>query len=477
MIQLRPYQEKQINEIRNILKTKKRVILQGATGSGKTILFTFMAKNSFEKGNKILILTNRIELLTQAGNSFDKVNLEFDILNAESKKIPESKVIIAMVETLSRRLQNDNFKIWLQTFNLIIVDEAHISCFEKVLKHINENSFLIGATATPYRTGKMIPISENFQTICEGESIENLINTGYLSKAEYYGVNVDLKSVKITAGEFNPNGLEKQYSKQETYKGLIKNYNRLIEVRKAIIFTSSINVSNIVLDELKKIQNTALFYIDGNMGKIDRENVLSNFAKTYPAIIVNCGVLTTGYDCPDIDTVILYRATTSLPLYLQMCGRGSRVTATKKTFRIIDFGQNVQRHGWWHEKREWTLDNLNVPKREGIAPIKLCKQCDAMIPLQAKTCPYCGYVIPEKKVKHEIVDLELLNENFFKQKEFNEAELIPVKDLENIRIVKNYKIGFVLHKLKTIERFNEYAQLRGYKPYWAKINYEMFHKY
>ena len=64
-------------------------------------------------------------------------------------------------------------------------------------------------------------------------------------------------------------------------------------------------------------------------------------------MISNVGILNAGFDCPDIDVVILYRATMSLPLFLQMVGRGSRTTQSKSNFTILDFGNNIQRHGFW----------------------------------------------------------------------------------------------------------------------------------
>src|SRR5690625_5481532 len=92
------------------------------------------------------------------------------------------------------------------------------------------------------------------------------------------------------------------------------------------------------------------------MGKKERKEVLDWFDCTDDAALCNCSVLTTGFDQPDIETIILYRATTSLPLFLQMCGRGSRIHPGKKHFNILDFGENINRLGFWEEPRTWSLE-------------------------------------------------------------------------------------------------------------------------
>jgi type I site-specific restriction endonuclease len=136
----------------------------------------------------------------------------------------------------------------------------------------------------------------------------------------------------------------------------------------------------------------------------DRAEVLQWFANTPDAILNNIGIATTGFDQPDIETVIVNKATASMPLWLQMCGRGARPHNVKLAFTIIDLGGNCITHGLWSSPRNWS-DIFHNPKKpgQGVAPVKECPECGALMHTAVRLCD-CGHVFPVIKPKDEAIE-------------------------------------------------------------------------
>ena len=422
-----------------------------------------MVKQSYQRGLRCLILTHRIEILEQAGGTFDRVGISYENITAETRHIPTSRVMVAMIETVKRRVKARlDFQILLRSINLLIIDECNRRDFDEVFSFLSPEAYVIGCTATPIRTGKLKPLSEFFTAIVEGPSIASLIKDGFLSKPEYFGVSVDLSKVKMKAGEFDENDMTRVYSEKKVFEGLQHNLKLHALDMKTMIFCPSVASSLQVAKELNCL------HVDGIMSSGERDRVLNTFENTPGAILTNCGITTTGYDCPSIECIVLYRATTSLPLYLQMIGRGSRTTRRKALFHILDFGMNVQRFGYWHIDRKWSLDNAPYRNRNKLDtfPIKFCPECGAIVSVNTKTCEYCGYIWPVTERERVFAELEKLSYSEI-QKRVSEAG--SMEEMEAIRVARGYKVGYLLHKFTKVEQFEEYAVLKGYNPYWVKI--------
>jgi superfamily II DNA or RNA helicase len=415
-----------------------------------------------------MILTDRVEILEQAGGTFDRVGIQYSNITAGTRSIPTDRVLVAMVETIKRRVKARlDFAMLLKSIELLIIDEAHKRSFDDIFPHLNENAYVIGATATPIRTGKGTELANFYTEIIEGPSIISLITQNFLSKPIYFGVSVDLSTVKMKAGEFDERDQERVYSDVKVFSGLKENLEKHAKGLKTMIFCPSVASSEQVARELNCL------HVDGTMQPAERDRILTEFENTPGAILTNCAITTTGYDCPSIECIVLYRATTSLPLYLQMIGRGSRVTETKKTFTILDFGMNVQRFGYWHIDRVWSLKNppkKNKNKKDAF-PIKFCPACGSILSVNTKTCDFCGYVYPVTEKERVFVELQALTYAEV-QKRMNEAE--TVEEMEEIRKAKGYKVGYLLHKFETKDQFEDYERLRGYKRGWAKIQSERY---
>jgi len=350
MIKLRTYQNELIQNVRNeFVKGFKRVVMQAPTGSGKTVMFSYVVKESSQRRKRSLILTNRVELLEQAGGTFDKIGIQYENITASTRSVSNSLVNVAMIETIKRRCASRlDFQMFLKTVDLLIIDEVHIAAFDPIFAFLKPECFVIGVTATPIRQGKK-QLCDNFESLVIGPSISSLIADNFLSAPKYFGVSVDLSKVKMKAGEFDERDQEKVFSETKVFEGLKENLELHAKGLKTMIFCPSVASSQKVARDLNCL------HVDGGMQPSERDRILTQFENTPGSIITNCAITTTGYDHPGIECIVLYRATTSLPLYLQMIGRGSRVTDTKRNFTILDFGMNVQRHGYWHIERNPTL--------------------------------------------------------------------------------------------------------------------------
>jgi len=177
---------------------------------------------------------------------------------------------------------------------------------------------------------------------------------------------------------------------------------------------------------------------------------------------------------PEVPTdFLLNLATLSISLFLQMCGRGSRVTESKKDFTILDFGNNVQRHGFWEQERQWLLKKKK--KIEGVAPVKDCPECFAIIPARVMECPECNYIFQKSEREEEeelIVELSKLSYQQVK----DEVKTADFKRLEQIATAKGYKKTWIYHNLKTEKDLIDYASYKGYHKKWVDYQLEQREK-
>jgi superfamily II DNA or RNA helicase len=391
---LRPYQERFINNIAASLRTHRKVVAQLATGGGKTVCFSaicdrFTARNSTD----ILILVHREELLAQATKA---IRLQSQAVTAGMKSIPHARVYVAMVETAYKRL--DKFA----NIGLVIVDECHIGNFTKVIEHFTQ-SYIIGFTATPLAARKTNPLRNYFDDIVCGIDIPELIEQGFLCPELTYSAAqiVDRARLKMKAGDFDAAQMAAAYKAPKYIETTINAYKAHSLGRKTIIFNCNVEHSMAVNAAFQEAGFNSR-HLDADSP--DRSEVLQWFANTPDAILNNIGIATTGFDQPDIETVIVNKATASMPLWLQMCGRGARPHPVKLAFTIIDLGGNCITHGLWSSPRNWS-NIFHNPKKpgEGVAPVKECPDCGALMHTAVRLCD-CGHAFPVIKPKDEAIE-------------------------------------------------------------------------
>ena len=350
------YQKDALEEIFKRFETAPEdyhLLYQLPTGGGKTVIFSEITRRylkTFKK--KVLVLTHRIELSKQTSKMLKEFGVTNKTVNSTAKLDDQHEFdcFVAMVETLNNRLNDDKFDI--SDIGLVIVDEAHYNSFTKIFKFFNK-SFILGVTATPLSSNIKLPMYENYQELVVGESIKDLISNDYLASANMYSYNVGLTSLEVGAnGDYTVKSSEDLYMNVDMLSKLVSAYEETIKGKKTLIFNNGINTSIQVFYAFKKA-GYPIAHLDNTNTKKERELILKWFHKTPGAIITSVSILTTGFDEPSIEAIVLNRATKSLTLYYQMIGRGSRIYGDKKEFDVLDLGNNFYRFGPWGADLDW----------------------------------------------------------------------------------------------------------------------------
>lgn len=354
---LYPYQETDIATLFSKMEqsaSPKRLLYQLPTGGGKTVIFSEIAKRFIEKHHlKVMILTHRVELSSQTSMTLKRLGIQNKLINSAVKRISRKDgygCYVAMVETLKNRLQDH--LINTKEVGLVIIDEAHHNSFHELLGEFN-SAFIIGVTATPFSSDINLPMRQNYDELIVGESIVSLIEQGFLAKPSTWKYDVELNSLKTGLhGDFTVSTSDELYASQAMLELLIHAYETHSLGKKTLIFNNGIFTSKKVCETFSDL-GYPVRHLDNATSPAERVAILKWFKQTRGAILTSVSILTTGFDEPSVQTVILNRATTSLTLYHQMIGRGSRRLPQKKTFAIIDLGNNTDRFGDWKDPVDW----------------------------------------------------------------------------------------------------------------------------
>ncbi|MEI7508093.1 MAG: DEAD/DEAH box helicase family protein [Flavobacterium sp.] len=330
------------------------LLYQLPTGGGKTVIFSEITRRYLEQHQKkVVVLTHRIELCKQTSKMLKAFDVKNKVINSAIKELPdqdEYSCFVAMIETLKNRLNDEKLKI--QDVGLVIIDEAHFNSFRKLFSAF-ENAFILGVTATPLSSNIKLPMYENYQELIVGDTIKNLIDKGFLAKATTYSYDVGLTSLKVGInGDYTVKSSDDLYSNMVMQEKLLHAYTEKSLEKKTLIFNNGINTSLHVYESFRHAGYN-IRHLDNTTSSEDRKDILQWFKKTPDAILTSVGILTTGFDEPTVESIILNRATKSLTLYFQMIGRGSRRLPNKDNFTVIDLGNNALRFGLWDNPIDW----------------------------------------------------------------------------------------------------------------------------
>lgn len=459
------YQKSGLNEIWTKLKPNNKLLYQLSTGGGKTFIFSFLAKHWIaKKKTRILILCHRTELIDQTIKSLNQIGVTCEAVTSKTKKLSHSSdVYVAMVETANNRIKSNPF--FFKEVGLLIVDECHILIFDKIFPHFPQSKIL-GCTATPVilkrvkffrckyckttheseteccntatdEWSRPFTLSEIYEDIVCGPNIDELIKRDRLVREiSFVEKYIDESQLKTDSdGEFTGASLDEQYSSDNAMFNVLLNYETRCKGKKTMIFNSSGKVNLLLYDKFKEAgHNVKMFDSVNKEQSGNRKEVIKWFKdhNNRDAVLLNVGVFTTGFDVTDVEAIILNRATASLSLFLQMVGRGGRVTDViyKDNFILIDGGGNIDRHQEWSDPtRNWDRifrEGIGKEKmrKEDALDIQGCDQCGFLYMKSEPCCPECGFKI-EPKPKSE--------------KEESTSVLLPIKEIPLPNGEKIYK--------------------------------------
>jgi DNA repair protein RadD len=409
-MKLRDYQSHAIEAVRDSYrKGCRRPLLVSPTGSGKTLMFSYISAGMNQNGKRVLILAHRRELLRQISSALRSVGVRHAVMSGGSRGIPVANVVVASVFTLARRLE------YFPAPDLIIGDEAHhftpSSTWGKCVSAF-PNAHVLGVTATPERLdGKGLGLM--FDDMVMGPTVAELTEQGYLTPAEVYAPSrPDLKALRTRMGDYVNADLESAMDKPSITGNAVHHYRKLADGKLAIAFCVSVKHAKDVAEEFRHAGYNAA-HIDGGMEEHERDRVLKDFAAGKIKILTSCDLVSEGFDLPAVEVAILLRPTKSLALYLQQVGRAIRPSPGKTTTIVLDHAGNTAVHGFIDEHREWILTSDSArKKREGEKPatVRTCPQCFAMH-RPSPACPKCGHVYKVVSRKIREVEGELVQMN------------------------------------------------------------------
>lgn len=429
---LHSYQQNLVNKARNAFKDGFRApCIVAPCGAGKSVIISEIARMTTEKGNKVLFLVHRKELIEQIENTFRLNEVDLDLVQ------------FGMVQTIVRRLNKTDRP------HLIITDESHhglAKSYRTIYEYFSD-VLRLSFTATPIRLNGE-GLGDVNDILLEEVNAEWLIENGFLSPYKYYAPKlIDDDLLKLNSmKEFSNKSMDDAIG-NVIYGDVIGHYKKLADGEQAIAYCHSVAAS-LELAETFNSFGIPAAHIDGKTDKKQRGEIIEKFRRREIQVLTNVDLIGEGFDVPDCSTVIMLRPTQSLSLYIQQSMRGMRYKAGKTSI-IIDHVGNVQRFGLPDEKREWSLNGKKKQSSEATIKIRQCENCFAVYSIQEKICPMCGH--------------EMKTERKNEKEHDKTAELEEVKKGE-IKVTLDFREP---KDCRNMSELYELAKNRGYKRGWA----------
>jgi len=442
----------------------QRVLTVLPTGTGKTLI---MGKLAERLGVRTLILENGIELVHQTAEALEWLcpDVKVGILQGKHKPPADAQIIVASVQTLSRKECLDQWKDY--GFELIICDEAHhvvASTYQRIVKAFGclrpRGCRLLGLTATGIR-GDHVALGHVYQDIVYQRTLGDMIMADYLADFKWLRVNTDVQLVDLRSGQasdFDSEELEPLVNTVNRNRLIVEAYLKYGENRKTLCFATSVNHAISLAKEFRRAGIRAA-HIHGKMSSKARKQVLDEFKKGLIEVLTNFNLLIEGYDQPDIRCLIMGRPTRSWTLYMQMLGRGARKCEGKTDCLIMDVADVCQHHDIWDLP---TLLGEELKDTPASAILKKLTEQDVPKPLnwKATTETQQGYTRNEQEVIAELIGnklwaefLELIGKgNYDFNIGLNRTVTITLSDDEEISMIPE-KDGFKVEAVNQSDVF------------------------
>lgn len=385
-IKLRPYQQRDIVEIRGVYARRiKRVVYVLATGGGKTVIFSYIVRSAAERGKRVLILGHRQEIISQISAALSAFGVAHGII-APGFARTNHAVQVASIASVGRRLGT------IGEFDLIVIDEAHHSASRswRVIIEAFPNVRVLAVTATPWRfDGRPLDMFE--EMVVSSASTAALMRGGYLSRCRHYcspASSLDLSGVRTRCGDYHRGDLRIAVGRSPIDRDGLVAYQRLAPDKPALAFATSIEHSRRIVAVFKAAGIPAE-HVDGKSPATERNAAVARFERSETLVLSSVDLFSEGLDLPAVHAVLMFRPTKSLSLYRQMAGRALRPAAGKRHALIIDLVENWRRHGLVDDEREWSLDAPPAGGADHRDRLSVCPVC-SLVAEQRAFCAECG---------------------------------------------------------------------------------------
>tara|TARA_R110000803_G_scaffold28011_10_gene65142 strand:+ start:9757 stop:11367 length:1611 start_codon:yes stop_codon:yes gene_type:complete len=405
MSELRDYQQTALDDLWGYFAAEEgNPVCVLPTGAGKSHVIAELVKKALAyPGVRVLMVTHQKELIEQ---NAQKILLHWPdapmTIWAASmgQRSAAGRVVCASIQSIYKRGQDE-----LGIFDLVIVDECHLvsnkqeGMYRKLLdrcKAVNPSLRIIGFTATVFRTGHgdltkpgvdaPTPI---FDSVAHETKMRDLIDWGYLAplRSKRTAFQIDTSSVPIRRGDFHQGELQRMIDRASITDAALDEVQRYADGRHSwLCFCSGVAHANHVAQVMLE-RDIDAYPLTGNTPADLRAEVIEDFRAGDLRCITNAALLTTGFDAPGTDLIIMLAPTMSAVRYVQMMGRGMRPADGKKDCLILDFAGNISRLGPVDQIRPWTPRMTRAD-----APVKACPTCQEIVGMSTVECPDCGYI-------------------------------------------------------------------------------------
>lgn len=420
---LRPYQEKLVKDTYQQWDTGKQfVAMVSSTGSGKSMTLTAIVAKERDRGQYVLVLAHRQELITQLSDTMGRMEIRHQVIAAnkvvrfaakqsmENHGVnyvdPNARVMVASVQSMREAKIADLAKLGNKL--TVVQDEFHHATKKSktwggvLTPLLNAGARGLGPTATPCRAdgqGLSRETDGYADVIVEGPTMRWLIDNGYLSQYKIYCPPTDLRLDNVetskTTGDYKEKELKAEIGRSHIVGDIVSHYLKICPGKRGITFTVGVDTAEEVAEEYRK-RGVPAIALSGRNADEERVQAIRDLKSGKILQIVNDSLIGEGVDIPAVEVVSFARPTQSYALYAQMFGRALRPFEGKSHAIIIDAVSNVMRHGLPDAPREWSLDRRE--RRTGKSEpstVRVCTACAAVYERFLDACPDCGEPVPK----------------------------------------------------------------------------------
>jgi superfamily II DNA or RNA helicase len=454
-----------INQCRQKLAAGvSKICLVAPTGSGKTVIAAEIIRSAVAKGKRVLVLAHTREIIKQTSLKLNAAGIAHGIIMATDTVRPYEPVQVASVQTYWSRVMRTR-RMEPPPADLVIVDECHHIRARTWLKIIDSypGVALIRLTATPCRSDGR-GLGSSFDVLVECPQVADLIAGKYLVGTRTYApAEIDLRGVRTQTGDYVVSDLAARVDTDPLVGDIISHWFKHAAGLKTIVFAVNVAHSRHITTEFLKAGVTAE-HLDGSTPKTVRDAILARLGAGDTQVIVNCKVLTEGFDLPDVGCLVLARPTKQQGLYRQMVGRGLRPAPGKTSLVVLDHAGAIYRHGCVEDPIAWTLEpdkrSANrvhtgrwVRDTDGSYQSRFvdCNACGAKR-MSGEACVHCGNY-PTRAAEVIVFqdgDLSLYDRRTGRTRQTTDPEeqLRWHAQLTCIALQRGYKRGWAVHKFK-----------------------------
>jgi len=490
----------------HIRQNTQRILLVAPCATGKTTMASQVIYDATKRDKKpirCMFLVSLTCLIDQAAEALQNFGVDCSVLQGGREFDPEAQVVVASIQTIQSRIKKQGLGEILGSFGVIFADETHVLCYNKVFKVIQDyylktGTVFIGLTATPWRTSTREYLGQWFDVTVVAPQPPELVKKGLLVPCRVFGFGktFDFSQIDIGAdGDYQVGQMEAQAIGKAALECVVREYVRLAGDRLAAAFCVSVVHAQKLCDAFNNAGVTAE-YLDDNTPYVERKAMFARLDSGLTRVLCSVGTLTAGWNSRKTSCIICVRPTKSKSLFFQIAGRGGRTYPGKTDYIILDFGNNVVRHGnpmgfqTYDISKEGDNDKPRQTQKE-------CSICHSIISVWSRVCPECGHEFRSDDTpvqeNENLVDAELVEiftkEDRAKLKFFREAKRTCFKDWVSpsvaiTQFLKEYghippdewHFEAVLtrrYSTKNKQRFEEWLQAFAPHSYWLKRQMEL----